>query len=78
MATLEHIGPQIAAVDAELRRLSTSELWSEQVPYLLQLPGIALLTAMTILSAIGDVTRFPTAKQLVGYAGLGAGVHASG
>jgi transposase len=78
LATLEHIGPQIAAIDAELRRLSTSELWSEQVPYLLQLPGIALLTAMTILSAIGDVTRFPSAKQLVGYAGLGAGVHDSG
>jgi len=78
LATLEHIGAQIAAVDAELRRLSTSELWSEQVPYLLQLPGIALLTAMTILSAIGDVRRFGAAKQLVGYAGLGAGVHDSG
>jgi transposase len=78
VATLDHIVPQIAAVDAELRRLSTSELWAEQVPYLLQLPGIALLSAMTILSAIGDVTRFPSAKQLVGYAGLGAGVHDSG
>src|SRR6476660_4622166 len=33
---------------------------------------------MTILSAIGDVTRFPSAKRLVGYAGLGAGVHDSG
>ncbi len=33
---------------------------------------------MTILSAIGDITRFDTAKQLVGYAGLGASVHASG
>ena len=78
VATLDHIVPQIAAVDAELRRLSTSERWAEQVPYLLQLPGIALLSAMTILSAVGDVTRFPSAKQLVGYAGLGAGVHDSG
>jgi transposase len=78
LATLEHIHPQIAAIDAELRRLSTSELWAEHVPYLLQLPGIAVLTAMTILGAIGDVTRFPSAKKLVGYAGLGAGVHDSG
>ena len=77
-ATLDHIAPQIAAVDAELRRLSTSELWAEQVPYLVQLPGMALLSAMTILGAIGDSTRFPAAKQLVGYAGLGAGVHDSG
>lgn len=78
IATLDHIGPQIAAVDAELRRLSTSKDWAEQAPYLIQLPGIALLSAMTILGAIGDITRFEAAKKLVGYAGLGAGVHASG
>jgi transposase len=78
VATLDHIAPQIAAIDAELRRLSTSEHWADQVPYLVQLPGIALLSAMTILGAVGDITRFPSAKQLVGYAGLGAGVHDSG
>jgi transposase len=53
IATLDQIGPQIAAIDAELRRLSTSERWAEQVPYLVQLPGIALLGAMTILGAVG-------------------------
>jgi transposase len=78
IATLDHIGEQIAAIDAELRRLSVSEQWAEQVPYLMQLPGIALLTAMTVLGAIGDITRFGAAKKLVGYAGLGAGVHDSG
>jgi transposase len=78
LATLDHIVPQIEELDAELRRLSTSEQWAEQVPYLLQLPGIGLLTAMTVLSAIGDITRFGAAKKLVGYAGLGAGVHDSG
>lgn len=78
LATLDHVAAQIAALDDELRRLSTSEPWAEQVPYLLQLPGIATLTAMTVLGAIGDVTRFETAKKLVGYAGLGAGVHDSG
>jgi len=78
LATLEHIIPQIEQVDGELRRLSVSEEWAEQVPYLMQLPGIGLLTAMSILGAIGDVTRFGASKQLVGYAGLGAGVHDSG
>ncbi len=33
---------------------------------------------MTVLSAIGEISRFESAKKLVGYAGLGAGVHASG
>jgi len=78
LATLDHIRPQIEEIDAELRRLSTSEYWAEQVPYLVQLPGVGLLSAMTMLGAIGDITRFGAAKQLVGYAGLGAGVHASG
>ena len=33
---------------------------------------------MTVLASIGDITRFASAKRLVGYAGLGARIHASG
>lgn len=50
----------------------------ERLPLLVQLPGISVVTAMTILAAIGDIARFPEAKKLVGYAGLGARVHDSG
>jgi transposase len=78
LATLDHLAKQIATVEAELHRLSTTALWANQVPYLVQLPGIGLISAMILLSAIGDVTRFGAAQQLVGYAGLGAGVHSSG
>ena len=46
--------------------------------WLLQLPGISLMNALTILAAIGEIIRFPDAKHLVGYAGLGARVHDSG
>jgi hypothetical protein len=45
---------------------------------LVQLPGIGIIGAMTILGAIGDIARFPTAQKLSGYAGLGAAVHDSG
>lgn len=69
-ATLAHVAVQIGEVDVELRELSTSERRAEMVLYLVQLRGIALLSAMTILSAVGEVERFPSAKQLVGYAGL--------
>jgi transposase len=65
-------------VNASLAQLSMCIPWSEAVPFLLQMPGIGLISAMTILSAIGDISRFPTAKQLVGYAGLGARVRSSG
>jgi transposase len=37
-----------------------------------------MVCAMTILAAMGDISRFPASKQLVGYAGLGARIHASG
>jgi hypothetical protein len=48
------------------------------VPFLVQLPGFRYLTALTALAAIGDIRRFSSSKKLVGYAGLGAGVHHSG
>lgn len=76
--TLTHVQKQLAEVEEELHRLSTQQPWKEQVLFLVQLPGFGLLSAMTVLSAIGDISRFPTSKQLVGYAGLGAGVHDSG
>ncbi len=78
LATLEHLAPQIADVEAEVERLSTTAPWAEQITYLLQLPGLGVLTSMTLLAAIGDITRFESAKKLVGYAGLGASVHDSG
>jgi transposase len=78
LATLDHLEPEIAEVGEELHRLSTVSPWAEQTPYLMQLPGFGIIVAMTVLAAIGDVTRFPSAKKLVGYAGLGASVHDSG
>jgi transposase len=50
----------------------------ERTPLLIQLAGVGKLLAVTILAAIGDIHRFPCAKKLVGYAGLGASVHDSG
>lgn len=65
-------------VDEELERQSTGPTWGKQALQLMQLPGIGFVVAMTVLSAIGDISRFENAKKLVGYAGIGAGVHDSG
>jgi transposase len=78
LATLDHLRPQLAEVDQELARLSTESPWATAVPLLMQLPGFGLLTVMTVLGALGTITRCDSAKQLVGCAGLGAGVHDSG
>jgi transposase len=68
----------LGEVDAELQRLSLQEPWAGSVTYLMQLPGFAVINSMTCLSAIENISRFPSAKHLVGYSGLGASIHASG
>ena len=78
LAMLEEIDQHKAGVDAELGRQSLGERWGKQAVRLLQLPGFGVVISMTVLSAIGEITRFESAKKLVGYAGLGAGVHDSG
>jgi transposase len=44
---LDHLKPLIGEVEAEIEHLSVTEPWPQQTPYLLQLPGIGLVTAMT-------------------------------
>jgi len=78
LATLDHVDEQLTEIEKELYRLSTSEPWAEQVPFLLQLPGFGLIVTLTVLAAIGDISRFSHPKKLVGYAGLGASIHDSG
>jgi transposase len=73
--TLSFAQQQIVVLEAAITELARHE---ERLVPLVQLPGISLISAMTILAAIGDIARFPSAKKLVGYAGLGARVHDSG
>jgi transposase len=68
----------IVEVEHELGCLSTSERWGKQATHIMQLPGMGIVVTMTVLSAIGEIQRFPSAKKLVGYAGFGAGVEESG
>lgn len=75
LATLEFANKQKDTLEKELGVLAAQD---ERVPLLIQLPGIGLLTAMNILAAVGEIDRFPTAKKLVGYAGLYPRYHQSG
>ena len=45
---------------------------------LLTLPGVNFVTAAALIAAIGEVSRFPTARQLVSYLGLDPRVRQSG
>lgn len=78
LGMLAEIEQHKAEVDAGLGRQCLSEAWGKQAVRLLQLPGFGVVMTMIVLSAIGDIQRFESAKYLVGYAGLGAGIHESG
>jgi transposase len=78
LAMLDDLAQHKAEVDAELGRQCLREPWGKQAVRLLQLPGFGVVLTMIVLSAIGDIQRFESAKKLVGYSGLGAGVHDSG
>src|SRR5207247_8575297 len=64
-----------AAID---RALAGLVLASPELRRLLTLPGVKCVTACALLAAIGDVRRFPSARQLVGYLGLDPKVRQSG
>ena len=73
-----HLEAQKAKIDQKLAELSDTAPWADDVVFLMQIPGFGVLTSLILLAAIGDISRFSQAKKLVGYAGLGAGVHDSG
>lgn len=78
LTLLEKVEQNKAELELELQKMSVGETWGKQATQILQLPGLGVVVTMTILAAIGDIRRFEDAKHLVGYAGLGAGVHDSG
>jgi transposase len=73
--TLEFAQKQVTQITATLKSLAAQD---DRVALLVHIPGINLITALTILAAVGPIARFPTPKKLVGYAGLGGRVHDSG
>jgi transposase len=78
METKDYLKGQIERLTDKLREMSHREPWVEQALYLMQIPGFGIVTAMTVLSAIGEIGRFETPKHLVSYAGLAPGVEQSG
>jgi transposase len=65
---------QIAQLDAELKLIEEEVTSRGQalrgVRRLLQVHGLNLLSAISLLAEIGDIALFDTSKQLVAYAGL--------
>jgi transposase len=78
MENLTYIQKQIERISQEVRKMCHQKPWAASMTYLMQLPGFGVITAMTVLSAIGDIQRFETPKHLASYSGLTPGLEQSG
>lgn len=77
-ACLRHIDlldTEVARIDGVL---ASEALGDAVIRRLMTIPGIDVITASTLRSAIGDVARFPTSRHLVSYLGLNPTVSQSG
>lgn len=83
-ALLQSLIRQLLLLEEEKRLLSQElirrarELAPCAWETLLTIPGMGELSAATLIAEIGDISRFPGAKQLVAYAGLDPSVYESG
>lgn len=72
---IDYLESEIDPIERDLRATGADHPY---VPLLLTVPGIGWVPAFTIASEIGDISRFPSAKKLVGYTGLCPRVRQSG
>ncbi len=75
LETLQFAEKQLRRLTSRMEEIANQ---SQEVTRLLQLPGLGVVTAVTVWAAIGEIQRFADPQHLVGYAGLGTKVHDSG
>ncbi|HWF23899.1 MAG TPA: IS110 family transposase [Solirubrobacteraceae bacterium] len=67
MRQVEFLDAEIAEVERLIARYALS---CSDARRLMSVPGVNVICAATFLAAIGDIRRFKTSRQLVGYLGL--------
>jgi transposase len=67
IAVIDVLDARIAPIDADLLRLARGD---QRAGLLRTIPGVGWLLGLTFAAEIGDIARFPSARQLVGYSGL--------
>ena len=75
MRQVESLDAEIAEVERLIARYALS---CSDARRLMSVPGVNVICAATFLAAIGDIRRFKTSHQLVGYLGLVPKVRQSG
>jgi transposase len=76
---LRQLDQDIERVEQEMQRVvKDDEQLSRDFALLLSVPGVGMVTAVTVLAEIGDLRRFERARQLTAFAGVSPRVVQSG
>jgi transposase len=75
LSALETVRHEIKIASKKVQQLAEED---RDAMLLMTIPGVGYYSALLIRSEIGDVRRFPSAKQLCSYAGLVPSTYASG
>ncbi|WP_105152270.1 IS110 family transposase [Streptococcus suis] len=78
LLTYEKLVVQIERYDARIEQLGQSDSYQEKVSRLSCFIGIKTLTALSIVTEIGDFNRFATAQHFASYLGLTPSENSSG
>ena len=72
---VDFLDAEVEAIDRQLARFAVG---SEEVRRVMTIPGVGVGTAVTLIAAIGEVSRFHSPRKLVAYLGLDPRVRQSG
>jgi transposase len=75
LGELDRIGAELAELD---KALANQALGDDHVRRLMTIGGVNAVVAMSVLAAIGEITRFSSPEKLVSYLGLNPRVRQSG
>lgn len=67
---MDHLDQAVDDSTKDLRNLARSARWAKPVALLTTMPGIGLITSLTILAELGNIKRFSSRAAVANYAGL--------
>lgn len=78
LSEVNHQMSRVSRLDEKIAEIAENPLIKEKVKKLCCFSGISTLTAVSLVSEIGDFNRFEKARYFASYLGLCPGIHSSG
>ena len=75
---VKHMKGRVEALEEEMRQAMQGWSLAPVVTGLMALRGVELITAMTVVAELGDMSRFDSARQIMAHLGLVPSEHSSG